>query len=317
MVPVEKLKSLKIFRDISSDGLNTLAKAMMEENYKKGDHILKEGETTGSLFLISKGLVAVEKRTDKEEGHSKTVARLEAEEFFGEMAFLENQAHSASVVALDDTEIFRMPRKALDDVFEKEPRSALEQVLTLLGGVSSRLRRTTNELVAIFEIAKAVGATSSLRELMDQVLDQLAFEMGKTVSISFYRWNVFNDEYNFFGSEGKPHEVPATIDVRAPVLEAILDLGAPLITFGQTRHNVLPLSFKSGQLYLSRVDAGQQREGLFLYYTENSPFFDSGHRQLIDSVSSVLAPVLESVRHREEAEARQRWEQGRQRGVSL
>ena len=78
-----------------------------------------------------------------------------------------------------------------------------------------------------------------------------------------------------------------------------------------------PIPFKKGHLVLTRSDGSTNREGLFLYYNEVPYAFDAGKRQLMESVSAVMAPALESARSREEAESLERLARNKQAGTSL
>lgn len=72
--------------------------------YQKGEQIIKQGDYGISIYKIHSGKVQVFRRS---EGMVVPLATLEAGGIIGEMAFLSKEAEvrSASVVALDDTEL--------------------------------------------------------------------------------------------------------------------------------------------------------------------------------------------------------------------
>lgn len=317
MIAVDRLKALHIFADSSVAALSRLAEDMIEKTYAKGQLILKEGESSGSLFLIASGSVAVQKRLDKEGDRTKAVARLEAEEFFGEMAFLENQPHSANVVAIEDATLFVLPRASLDRLIDKDAKLALEQVLTLLSGVSSRLRRTTKELVTVFEVSRLLGFPLGFEEMIRQILKEVAEAMGGNVSIGFYRWNMFNDEYGLLQSTGNADMLPEVLEATSPLIkmmdgdfESVADMSNP------PRH-FKPLSVSKGHVLLAKSDMQKNKEGFFMAYHPQSRYFDPGKRQLLETVAAVLAPALATARTRDEEFARRRMEQNRQQRTSL
>lgn len=289
MVPVESLKKFKIFQDAPMSQLEKLSKDMSEKSFSQGDVICKEDEAGGALYLISSGSVAVEKKAFQEEEGSKVVARLEMGEFFGEMAFLQGVPHSATVVAQEPTTILMFSRAALDELMKKNPKTALEQVLTVSMGLSNRLRSTTRELVTVYETARAVGSALSIDELAKRVLGQLSLDLGPNASMAFYRWNIFNDEYALvFGLGHKKGAFPPTLEPSAE------------------------LSFEKGQLLVSRIDMLNEREGLCIYYSQTPDAFLSGERQMMETVSAVLAPALAATRHREEEASRAMLQRGKQ-----
>lgn len=304
MIDVQQLRMLKIFKETTDATLQKLARDMSEKVYLKGDVILKEGEKTGTLYLVASGSVSVQKAL--EGGRTKGVARLETEDFFGEMAFIEDQAHSATIVADEDARIYLLPRANLKEL-------ALDQVLALLSGISGRLRRTTRELVSVFETARLVGQSESLAELAPGLLGQLRADLGSSVSAAFYRWNPFNDEYMLIESQGPdasqfPPVVESQSDLMLNLDQSSLFSAADIARSGR---KIGPLSFKAGHLVLSRIDMLSTREGLFIYYAPEIGSFDSGERQMMETISAVLAPAIESARGREEDAARRRLEQSK------
>jgi CRP-like cAMP-binding protein len=312
MLSADQLRKLKIFKESAPAALDRLAKDMVEKIYAPGDVILKEGEASGALYLIAAGSVSVQKQIEGD--RAKVVARLEGEEFFGEMSFLENQPHSATIVAQEETRIFLLPRTVLNDLIQKDAKMALDQVLTLLSGVSSRLRRTTRELVSVFETARFVGQSLSLSDLMEKIIAQLRSDLGEAVTVGFYRWNLFNDEYDLLKAQG-PHQssLAPALEPKSLLLADVEE--GKLKSWGDLTQRIsppTPLSFKRGHLLVSRVDMLNAKQGVFVYYSEAPAAFDPGERQLIETISAVLAPALETARAREEEGARQRLQRGKE-----
>ncbi|MCB4756569.1 MAG: cyclic nucleotide-binding domain-containing protein [Elusimicrobia bacterium] len=313
MIPLERLKSLKIFADIAPASLTLLGQDMVEKTYGPGTVILKEGEESGSLYLIAAGSVSVEKKLGDEGARSKIVARLEAEEFFGEMSFLENASHSATIVAQEETHIFLLPRSAVEDLIKKDPGSALDQVMTLMSGVSSRLRRTTRELVTVFEVARMMGQPTQVDELMKQVVAHLLATFGEKTSVAFYRWNPFNDEYSAISVQGAHRSLfPAVLELKAPLLADLKEGQESLPDLTGVSRVLSPLNVTLGHLVISRSDMQNNREGLFLYYAPQPRSFDAGERQMMETISAVIAPALSTARSREEDLARSRLERSKQ-----
>lgn len=293
MVSMESLKKFKIFQDAPASHLEKLSRDMNEKTFEKGAVICKEGEAGGALYLIASGSVAVEKKAFQEETGSKVVARLEMGEFFGEMSFLQGVPHSATVVAQEPTKILMLSRAALDELMKKDSKTALEQVLTVSMGLSNRLRSTTRELVSVYETARAVGSALNIEELARRVMGQLSLDFGPTVSMAFYRWNIFNEEYS-----------------------RVVGLGPKKDSFPPALESNPKLSFEKGQLVVSRIDMLNEREGVCIYYSETADAFFSGERQMIETVSAVLAPAMASARNREEELSRQMLQRSKQ-GFSI
>ena len=77
-------------------------KKHITKSYKKGDVIVKEGESGKEMFIIQSGSVDVV----REDGDKKIIFNtLERGDFFGEMALLEQAPRSATVIAREDTQL--------------------------------------------------------------------------------------------------------------------------------------------------------------------------------------------------------------------
>ncbi len=86
----EMLGNASLFSELSRRDLKRLAGATITRAYKKGDTIVKEGETAVAFYLITKGRVNVMRGGS---GSSQTaLASLGPGEFFGEMAILDSYA---------------------------------------------------------------------------------------------------------------------------------------------------------------------------------------------------------------------------------
>ncbi len=315
MIPLEKLDSLHFLSGASPAALNRLAQEMISMTYAKGDVVIEEGSLSGSLFLIAKGSVSVQKKLDEE--RTKTVAKLGPEEFFGEMSFLENKPHSARIVAEEDTEVLTLPRESLDDVIKKDPKLALEQILTLLSGVSSRLRSTTRELVTVFEVSRLMGASMPLEEVIPQIVKQLQNDLSPVVTVAFYRWNPFNDEFKLGTVEGPASGIFSTANtLDVPSVKRPERAFFNIEDISSSSGVVIPFPFNSGHLILAHSAMEGTRDGLFVFYNEAPRSFTPGQRQLMETIAAVLAPALATARTREEELSRQRLERGKP-GASL
>ncbi len=293
MISADRLKRFKFFRETPDALLEKLGRVMDQKKFDAGAVICKEGEAGGALYLIETGAVAIEKKAFEAEATSKVVARLDAGDFFGEMAFLQGLPHSATVVAGDDTTLFLLSRDALDALARKDPALALEQLMTVAMGLSGRLRSTTRELVSVYEVARAVGISDGIEALAAHVIGQIQLDFGSTVSVAFYRWNMFNDEYSLIKAQGPASDFPSTLE--------------PSLT----------PPFPAGQFAVSPIAMAHEKQGALVVKAEGPLEFGSSERQMMETVSAVLAPAIASVLHQEEEEARRRLERSKQTGYSL
>jgi CRP-like cAMP-binding protein len=113
---LEKLKTIHLFASIKDDEqkLRQLLLICDSTNFKKGETIIKEGDNGSEMFILYSGAVDILKRT--REGDNYTVVKLSADipagVVFGDLAMVDDDRRSATVLAAEDSEflvIKKMP----------------------------------------------------------------------------------------------------------------------------------------------------------------------------------------------------------------
>jgi CRP-like cAMP-binding protein len=107
--------------------------------FKKDDVLIHAGKQHKTVYLVVKGAARVESAS------KAFIARLEAGEILGEMAFLENGVASANVTASGELEVCAIEWSALQDLFELYPHMGSRFYRSLAVSLSRRLR----EVIAI------------------------------------------------------------------------------------------------------------------------------------------------------------------------
>jgi len=111
-----------------------LSQSFIERSCARGEVVFCEGDEGDTMFLVWSGLVAI----IKGEFSSPTIlAYRGAGEIFGEMALLENQPRSASIIALEDTRLLGLNRERFEQLLRTTP-SVSRSIMEIL---SARLRR--------------------------------------------------------------------------------------------------------------------------------------------------------------------------------
>lgn len=104
------LTKVKILETMEPYERSVLSDAFIEEVYKAGDVIIKEGDTESNKFyLVEEGeLVATKKLNAHEE--AKTVMKYKDGDYFGERALLRNEPRAANVIAKTDVKLVSVDR---------------------------------------------------------------------------------------------------------------------------------------------------------------------------------------------------------------
>ncbi len=131
------MAEVPLFAGLKGKQIKSLAEAFARErSYDSGEVIEKEGGSGVAFYLITNGSVEVRKA-------EKRVAKLGRGQFFGEMALIDKQPRSATVVATESgTKCLVMPVWSFQAAVENDPKVAMGVMKEL----ARRLRETTNAL---------------------------------------------------------------------------------------------------------------------------------------------------------------------------
>ena len=133
----QRLKNFGLLDDIGDAALRRLLAESDWFGLPGGTQLARDGEHDRAVFLVVTGSLGVFVSDDN--SPKRLVATIPAGETVGEMSLLTGESHSATLVALRDTELLRVGPKAFDMLLTRYPRI----MLNLLKIVVRRLRETT------------------------------------------------------------------------------------------------------------------------------------------------------------------------------
>lgn len=159
------LKSVPIFSELDAERLRQISLLGSRKFYKKDSTVLHENETGSALFVIVSGKVKVSRESD--DGKEVILSILNESDFFGEMAILDGLNRSASVTAIEETELFLIQRSDFLNLLQEHP----EISVSLLQELTRRLRASDLRIKSL-SLKDAEGKVAS-------VILQLADDIGK------------------------------------------------------------------------------------------------------------------------------------------
>ncbi len=176
-------------RLLATAGRDLLSQLMTEQNYSSGEIIFKEGDLGDSMFIIWSGRTAVVK------GKFQTPTILGyrgAGEIIGEMALLENQPRSASIIALETVRALRIRRNDFEKLLSSNPTMGL----SILGTLSARLRaaddarkissRTETQLIQqVSNLQTEKQQLLALERLRQDTIDLIVHDLRHPISSMF------------------------------------------------------------------------------------------------------------------------------------
>lgn len=141
----EFLKSVRLFKEFAEADRMAIAQRLREQNLKKGQVLLREGDAGEEMFLVRSGAIIVSKAvTGRLE---QVLARMGPGDFFGEMSLLDHAPRSATIQADIETVLLVLDPENLTHLVEINPRAAVAFFQALAQVFIERLR-ATGELVA-------------------------------------------------------------------------------------------------------------------------------------------------------------------------
>ena len=136
------LKQVPLFATLSLDQLEAVHQTTRETSFLAGEVIMREGDPGGELYLLLEGSVRVWKNHGTP--RATALSTLAAVSYFGEMAILDDEPRSATVIAVDRARVLSLDGRSLKDLVHQMPEIAFEifRVLT------ARVRAVEKRLAA-------------------------------------------------------------------------------------------------------------------------------------------------------------------------
>jgi putative ABC transport system ATP-binding protein len=124
----EFLRKCPLFSSLTARTLTEVADKMALETHPAGTVIVRQGDPGDKFYLIRSGIAAV---TSWDGSRSRTLATLEAGDFFGEAALLSGEPRNATVSATEEITLCTLDKEKFQVVIEASA-SFKEQLLKVL-----------------------------------------------------------------------------------------------------------------------------------------------------------------------------------------
>ena len=154
-----------IFAELETEAIEKIANIGSKRNYTKDSIIMMEEEVGSALFVIINGKVKVARTSN--DGKEVILTILSESDFFGEMAILDGLTRSATVTAIEDSELFIIERTEFLNLLKDHP----EVSISLLYELTRRLRAADMKIKSL-SLKDAEGKVAT-------VILQLADDVGK------------------------------------------------------------------------------------------------------------------------------------------
>jgi len=137
------LKQVDLFANLGLEQLDAVHEATREAEYLPNEIIFREGERGEKLYLLLEGRVGVVKNHGTP--NELQLATVSAVDYFGEMAILDNEPRSATVVALSHARLLTLDGASLKDLILHMPEISFEIFSVLTARIRSAETRLSEQ----------------------------------------------------------------------------------------------------------------------------------------------------------------------------
>jgi len=121
---LQVLNSVPLFSGLSENEKADIAERLQYAPFARGDAITKQGNAAHWLYILAFGEAEV--LYEPQGATPQLIGSVQAGQFFGEMALINGEARSATVMAKTDVECYRLDRASFQELLRQRPEIAAE-----------------------------------------------------------------------------------------------------------------------------------------------------------------------------------------------
>ncbi len=138
------LKRIPMFSELQRHELRQIERLVHHRSYRSGEVIFWEDEPGVGMYIVQQGEVGIYK--DYGKPGQREVERMQAGDFFGEMALLAGDFRQATAVADGETLLLSLIHPEMFDLFDRKPHLGIKLLAFLAAVVAQRLRKSDQDL---------------------------------------------------------------------------------------------------------------------------------------------------------------------------
>lgn len=138
-----KFARFEALSEMNRDELALLATFIVAKTFKDGEEIISKDSKTSNLMFIFSGKVKIYRTFPNGGTFAQTI---NANEIFGEVAFIDQQGRSASGVAVGATEIGMFDYEHFEVIKKQDPVFGMKLLLQISKLLAGKVRSVNNKL---------------------------------------------------------------------------------------------------------------------------------------------------------------------------
>ncbi len=150
---IERIRKIAIFSDFKNDEerLGRIAAKLKTKRHEAGSAIIVEGEEGDTLFVLNSGRVRILRNTLSGESFALVNLDADANVYFGEIALIDSDRRSATVMDLTACETLTLSRKDYLELCEEDPVIGYRLTFQLALKLGSALRKSNRDMITMYQ----------------------------------------------------------------------------------------------------------------------------------------------------------------------
>lgn len=152
--------AIPLFKGLPETSLDKIKSLFAVRSIASGEELIGEGNQGDEMFILIHGRVRVTKSMLLKDMHvpimevenrSKVLATLDEHDYpvFGEMALIDSDERSATILVLDDSDFLVTDRARFFEFVEREPALGTKLLMVLAKRMAGNIRKSNKELVKV------------------------------------------------------------------------------------------------------------------------------------------------------------------------
>ncbi len=150
-IEIAQLKKLALFESLLPDQLKLIQSIVEEQTIKPSQKVFADGDKADRFYFIISGKLRISKMVPGIGEEALTI--LEAGDYFGEMALIDDAPRSADAIANSTCVLGSISKAAFDNLLFMHKDLAYDLLWTFVRVLSSRLRETNEKMRAFLVMA--------------------------------------------------------------------------------------------------------------------------------------------------------------------
>ena len=146
VTPIEMIRAIPIFSGLTDGEQEALAATTSVRTYRKGEIIVRQGETLPSLMIVRSGIIA--RLQGDDDARLQEVGRLAPGDCFGETGLLAGIGEVSTLQAMSHVVVYEIDQESFAPLLLDRPEMTEDLAAVLATGTSSPGRRRHSRTAA-------------------------------------------------------------------------------------------------------------------------------------------------------------------------